>query len=219
MENVRGRIHVDIVQDAKMFKRRVAKTTFKRSQRIREDLHAVEMHNITTTLNKAITVGFTILELSKHLMYDFHYNHMKEKYPDDRLKLLFTDTDSLCYAVKTKYIYKDMEVDAIKKYDFSAYPFEHPLYSAKNKKIIGMMKDELNSVPLEEVAALRPKCYCLRYHGKVSDTNILKHSKLVEKPTPAGAKKSVKDKNLVFDHYLKICSTKHNRIKKEAYII
>ena len=51
MENVRGRVHVDIVQDAKMFKRRVAKTTFKRSQRIREDLHAVEMHNITTLTN------------------------------------------------------------------------------------------------------------------------------------------------------------------------
>ena len=51
MENVRGRVHVDIVQNTKMFKRRVAKTTFKRSQRIREDLHAVEMHNITTLTN------------------------------------------------------------------------------------------------------------------------------------------------------------------------
>ena len=100
MENVRGRVHIDIIQDANMFKRRVAKNTFKRTQRIREDLHAVEMYNCTTTLNKPITVGFSILELSKYLMYDFHYNHMKVKYPGDKLKLILTDTDSLCYAIK-----------------------------------------------------------------------------------------------------------------------
>ena len=63
----------------------------------------IESFNATTSLN--ISVGFTILELSKNLMYDFHYRHMKVKYPDDQLKLLFTDTDSLCYDVKTRNIY------------------------------------------------------------------------------------------------------------------
>ena len=92
MENVRNRIHVDIIQDEKLFKKRVAKTTFKRSQKIRKDLHAVEMYNATTSLNKPISVGFTVLELSKNLMYDFHYRHMKVKYPDGRLKIPFTDT-------------------------------------------------------------------------------------------------------------------------------
>ena len=79
MEDVRNRIHVDIVHDEKLLKKRIAKTTFKRSQKIRKDLHAVEMYNATTLLNKPITVGFTILELSKTLMYDFHYRHMKAK--------------------------------------------------------------------------------------------------------------------------------------------
>ena len=65
------------------------------------------------------------------------------------------------------------------------------------------MKDELNSVPLEEVVASHPKCYCLKYHGKVSD-NVLEHSKLEEKPTAAGTKRNVKEKNLIFDHYLKM---------------
>ena len=218
MENVRNRIHVDIVQDAKLFKKRVAKTTFKRSQRIRQDLHAVEMYNVTTSLNKPITVGFAILELSKNLMYDFHYRHMKVKYPGDRLKLLFTDTDSLCYAVKTSDIYKDMEADALEKYDFSGYPFDHSLYSAKNKKIIGMMKDELDSIPLEEIVALRPKCYCLKYCGKVNKKKIIKEE-LIEKSTAAGTKKSVKDSELTFNHFLNTLLTKKNKYVTQNNIV
>ena len=77
IEGVSNQIHIDIVHDEKLFKNRIAKTTFKRSQKIRKDLHAVEMYNATTLLNKPITVGFAILELSKTLMYDFHYRHMK----------------------------------------------------------------------------------------------------------------------------------------------
>ena len=208
MENVRGRVHIDIIQDANMFKRRVAKNTFKRTQRIREDLHAVEMYNCTTTLNKPITVGFSILELSKYLMYDFHYNHMKVKYPGDKLKLILTDTDSLCYAIKTSDIYKDMEADALEKYDFSGYPFEHSLYSPKNKKVIGMIKDELDSIPLEEVVALRPKCYCLKHRGKVKDNIMTKTTDEIEKPTAAGTKRSA---CLKFNHYLETLTTKENK--------
>ena len=73
---------------------------------------------------------------------------MKVMYPGDRLKLVFTDTDSLRYTVKTCDVYQDMDVDALEKYDFSGYPFNHPLYSEKNKKIIEMMTDELDSIPL-----------------------------------------------------------------------
>ena len=78
-------------------------------------------------------------------MYSFHYEHMKAKYPhSDQLKLLFTDTDSLAYAVQTNSIYGDMAEDAASKYDFSEYPFDHPLYDASNKKALGYFKDELN---------------------------------------------------------------------------
>ena len=70
-------------------------------------------------------------------MYEFHYYHMKQKYPGDRLQLLFTDTDSLTYKIKTDDIYQDMEIDANEKYDFSAYPLDHPFFSNLNKKKIG----------------------------------------------------------------------------------
>ena len=61
---------------------------------------------------------------SKLHMYNFHYNHMKVKYPHaDQLRLLFTGTDSLAYAVSTNNIYRDMDVDAATKYDFSEHVF------------------------------------------------------------------------------------------------
>ena len=101
-------------------------------------------------------------------MYDFHYNHMKMKYPRaNELKLLFTDTDSLVYAIQTNSIYEDMAVDASEKYDFCEYPKDHPLYSTSNKKAFGYFKDELNSVPMEELVGLRPKCYAFKCTGKI----------------------------------------------------
>ena len=90
-----------------------------------------------------------------------HYNHMKVKCPHaDQLRLLFTDTDSLAFAVQTENIYRDMDDDAATKYDFSDYPLDHPLYNTSNLKALGFFKDGMNSVPMEEFVGLRPKCFC-----------------------------------------------------------
>ena len=83
-------------------------------------------------------------------MYGFHYSHMCVKYPRaNQLRLLFTDTDSLAYAVQTD-IYRDMVDDAASRYDFSEYPLDHPLYDKSNRKALGFFKDELNSMPMGE---------------------------------------------------------------------
>ena len=85
---------------------------------------------------------------------------MKVKYPHaNQLRLLFTDTDSLAYAVQTDDIYKDMATDAADRYDFSEYPLDQPLYDVSNRKSLGFFKEELNSVPMQEFVGLRPKCY------------------------------------------------------------
>ena len=181
MENVRNRITIELVMDEGILKKRVAKTTFKRAQTIREDLVSVQCHNTSVTLDRPIYCGFTVLDISKTLMYDFHYNHMKKMYPGNKLKLLFTDTDSLAYAVKTENIYNDMAIDALEKYDFS----DNFLHSNVNKKKIGYFKDELNSIPMEEFAASRSKCYSLTFTGKVKN-NIFLHRNPVEKATAAG---------------------------------
>lgn len=89
-------------------------------------------------LNRPIYVGFTILDLSKVQMYEFHYEYTKQKYGVDA-KLRFTDTDSLCYEVKTEYMYEDILKDK-ELFDTSGYAQDHPLFSTRNKKVLGKMK-------------------------------------------------------------------------------
>ena len=223
MENIRNRVNIELIMDKKIFKKRVAKPTFKRGQTIRDDLHAVQCYTSSVTLNRPIYCGFSILDISKVLMYSFHYHHMKVQYPGDHLKLLFTDTDSLAYAVKTENIYKDMDEHAIEKYDFSDYPFEHLLYSTLNKKSIGYFKDELNSVPLEEFVGLRPKCYSMKYSGTVK--NNIYQQKQVEKTTAAGVKRCVKENHLRHQHFvdcvksLKTISITQNNIVSKKHTL
>ena len=82
----------------------------------------------------------SILDLSKYLMYDFHYNYIKTKY-EDKAKLLFTDTDSLAYEIKTKYFYKDINPDIEKRFDVSDYPKNHPsgIKTGVNSKVLGII--------------------------------------------------------------------------------
>ena len=85
---------------------------------------------------------FSLLELSKLHMSDFHYNHMCVKYPRaNQLRLLFTDTESLAYVVQADDIYRDMAGDAASRYDFSEYPLVHLLYAASNRKVLGFFND------------------------------------------------------------------------------
>lgn len=141
-----------------------------------DDLASIELHKQKLVLNRPIYVGFSVLDLSKTLMYDFHYNYVKSKY-GSRAQLLFTDTDSLCYEITTDDLYHDLKDDK-ELFDFSAYPRNHSLYDASNKKIIGKMKDETESVPVKEFVGLRSKMYSM-VHG-----NTEKQSRYSLETTP-----------------------------------
>ena len=97
------------------------------------------------TLNRPAYVGMCILDFSKTLMYDFHYNCIKKKY-GDRAKLLFTDTDSLTYEIEAEDVYQDFWND-IDKFDNSDYPENSPYYDKTNEEVIGKFKDEAASIP------------------------------------------------------------------------
>ena len=159
MENLRNRVNIQLVQDSKKFRKLVAKPNFRSFRIFNKDLTGVQLHKTSLTLNKPIYVGFSILETSKILMYEYHYDVIKAQY-GDRARLLFTDTDSLCYHIETNDMYEDMSKDA-HLYDFSDYPCNHPLFSIHNKKVLGKMKDETKSIPIKEFVGLRSKMYSI----------------------------------------------------------
>ena len=101
-----------------------------------------------------------ILDISKTLMYDFHYNYIKQKY-GGKATLLFTDTDSLMYEIETKNFYKDIRADVRRRFDTSDYPPDHPsgIPSGFNKKVLGKFKDEAAGKVIDEFVGLRAKLY------------------------------------------------------------
>ena len=108
MENLRNRRNIDFETTAEKLKKLAAQPSFKKFTIFHEHLTAVERVKVELNLNRPIFIGFAILELKKMLMYDFHYNYIKQKYPKEYSKLMFTDTDSLTYSIKTNNIYEDM---------------------------------------------------------------------------------------------------------------
>ena len=99
------------------------------------------MNKMKVKMNKPIYLGLSILDISKMLMYKFWYDYMKPKYSND-VKLCYMDTDSFLISIKTNYFYKDIANDVEKRFDTSNYKCNRPLPTGKNKKVIGLMKDE-----------------------------------------------------------------------------
>ena len=144
MENVRERSKIKIVngRETEKLEKLIAKPNYKGAFVFENsNLISVNMGNSTVVLNKPIYLGQAILDISKTLMYDFHYGYIKLKY-GELARILFTDTDSLCYEIQTDDFYKDIAEDVPKWFDTSNYPKGHPIQSEKNKKVLGMMKDE-----------------------------------------------------------------------------
>jgi len=187
LENVRARISVKFVNNSESYEKLVRKPQYKRNVLISDNgLTGVEMHKMEVQLNKPIYLGFAILEYSKLLMQEFHYDFIKKKYKDNA-KLLFTDTDSLCYCIKTENIYSDMKENS-HLFDFSNYPKNHSNYSDENKKVVGKMKDESGSRCIEKFVGLKSKMYSLLYSDKC-------------KNTAKGIQKCVSDTNISFSDY------------------
>ena len=120
--------------------------------------------------NKPVYLGMCILDSSKTLMYDFHYNFIKNKY-GNKAKLLFTDTDSLMYEIETEDFYKDISNDVKNRFDTSDYSPNHPsgIPTGCNKKVLGMFKDETAGKIIEEFVGLRAKLYSYKmFEGEES---------------------------------------------------
>ena len=194
MENLRGRVDMQFVTSYKAWgkkqvkkdatvERKIASPLYDGHIIYNEHLTAIKMKKPTLVLNKPIYAGMCILDLSKLTMYQFHYDVIKKEY-GDKAQLLMTDTDSLCYHIKTDDVYKD--IYATKElYDLSNFPKDSPYYDATNKKVLGKMKDENEGKAVEEFVGLRPKMYSML------DGNSSK-----EKKTGKGIKKAYLKNNV-----------------------
>ena len=116
------------------------------------------MKNTKVKMNKSVYLGLSILESSKTLMYEFWYDYMKPKYSDN-VKLCYMYTDSFIMHITTEDFYIDIADDVEQRFDTSNYECDRPLPSGKNKKVIGLMKDELGGKIMTEFVALGPKAY------------------------------------------------------------
>lgn len=156
-----------------------------------ENLVGVYQHKRTVKLCKPIFIGQAILDSSKIVMYDFHYNFMLKNIKKENLNLLFTDTDSLCYEIKNTDIYEIMK-NNLDKFDTGNYAKNHPLYSYKNNKVLGKMKDESAGIPITHFVGLRSKVYSYKVEG--DDKKNKNHNKL------KGVKKYITG-NIKFEMY------------------
>ena len=158
MENVRKHRDIKLVTTDMRRNQLVSEYNFNTTKQFSEKLLVIEMKKTKVKMNKPVYLVFSILEISKILMYEFWYDYMKPKYGDN-VKLCYMDTDSFIMHIKTEDFYKDIADDVEKRFDISNYEVNRPLPKGKNKNAIGLMKDELGGKMMTEFVASRPKTY------------------------------------------------------------
>ena len=192
IENIRKRQNIILVDNRAKAVKLSSRPNFNRATIFDRNLIAIHMKKTEVYFNKPVYVGQAILDLSKTLMFNFHYNYIQKKYGYKCAKLLFTDTDSLMYEITTDDFYKDILEDVKTKFDTSDYPPGHEsgILTGVNKKVIGMFKDEVAGRQITHFVGLRPKLYSF----KVEDSNTTKKCK--------GIKKNVVKKGINFEDYV-----------------
>ena len=206
MENIRKRSNIYLETDPEHFLRQVAKPTYVSHKIFHENLVALNMKKNFLLLDKPSYVGMCILDLSKVLMYDFHYNFIKKKY-GDRAKLLFTDTDSLCYHILTDDVYEDL-YNHKDMFDNSDYSKSSKFYFDENKKVIGKFKDEAAGNPITSFIGHKSKMYSYEVELPGGDKGVeIKNNKACK-----GISKNVVKRDIDHKDYLSVLQ--NSTIKK-----
>ena len=207
MENIRNRVNIKLVNSGEQFKKLTAKPNYESRKIFEENLVSVHMKKTKLTMNKPVYLGMSILDLSKIVMYDFHYRYIKPKY-GNRAKLLFTDTDSLFYEIETEDFYKDISEDVKDKFDTSNYPENHPsgIPTGVNNKVLGMFKDETGGEIIKEFIGLRAKLYSYKMNEGE------------EKKRCKGIKKAVVKKGITHEDYKTCLQTGKEQIRRQNII-
>ena len=188
MENVRKHRDIKLVKTDKKRNKLVSEPNYHTMKLIDDNLAIIEMKKVKVKMNKPIYLGLSILDISKITMYEFWYDFIKSKY-ESRAKLCYMDRDSFIINIKTEDFYKDISENVMERFDTSNYFYDRPLPKNVNKKVVGLMKDELGGGIITEFVALKPKAYSY----KTNDNIDLKKAK--------GTKKYITNKMLSFSDY------------------
>ena len=144
MENIRKHRYIKLVTTDKKRNKLASEPNYHTTKYSSENLIAIEMKKTKVKMNKPISLRISILDISKTLMYEFRYDYIKPKY-QDKAKLCYMDTDSFIIKIKTDDFYKDIANNVEKWFDTSNYDENDKrlLQIGKNKKVVGLFKDEL----------------------------------------------------------------------------
>lgn len=195
IESIRKRIDLRLVETWKVAEKLIARPNYQRHTIYDDNLVAIHMRKTKLFFNKPIYVGFTILEMAKLTMLEFYYDTIIKYYGPERLRLLYTDTDSFVLSIKLRQIGEDWRIEASEKlgnfFDFSNLPENHPSFSVANKGVLMKFKDEAAGKNIVEWIGLKSKMYAMRL-----DDNV-------EVRKAKGIKKCAVRKKLTFDDYKK----------------
>ena len=192
MENVDKRTDIRLVTEWAKNKNKngaenlIAKASFKDYTVFSENLVAIQLKKMLIKYDKPIYIGFSILDISKTVMYDFFYGFLKPMYKDN-VKLLYTDTDSFILEILTENVYNDIKIH-IDRFDTSNYKDNNIHEIPISDSVVGKFKDEYAGEVIECFYGTGAKAYCVK-----TEKNLLKKAK--------GIKKSSIKKQLNFTHY------------------
>ena len=212
MENVRKHRDIKLVTTDRRRNQLASEPNYHTIKYFSEKLMAIEMKKTKLKMNRPVYLGMSILDISKTLMYEFWYDYIKPKY-QDRAKLCYTNTDNFVIHIKTENFYENIAGDVQRWFDTSNYEEDDktPPSIGKNKKVIGVMKDELGGKIMKEFCGLRAKAYAYL----MDDDSKKKKAK--------GTKKCVIKRTIMFESYKdclfndKIILKTQRRFKSDHY--
>ena len=157
MENLGSRTDAKLLNNKRDYLKWKSKPSYMSHKIFENDSVGIRKIEVTLTLNKPAYTGMCILELSKVSMYEFSYHYIKNKHGNNS-RLLFTDTDSLIYEIKTEDIHKEFS-NHKEMFHFSNYSTKSKHYNSSSKLVVGKMKDKKADFAIEELLGIRPKMY------------------------------------------------------------
>jgi hypothetical protein len=158
IESVVNRKQVKITRDQATFSQICTRPNYDRHIIINNNLVIVLMNPEIVKVDKPYYIGFSILEISKYIMYDFFYNVLRPYFGDDGVSLLYSDTDSLAINIKTSDLLQDLK-NLESNMDYSNLHNHHPLFSNRNKAQLFKFKEEFGLRPISRLCALKSKVY------------------------------------------------------------